>query len=142
MELQSLSNVSKTQVVSDVKPASVLTNPINNTKNEYVSSAASAAARAYALPAVSFEGKWDKMLNEIRSPKMSNKIKMSFDEAATFLEKLGFSSRGGKGSHCNFVKAGETPITIPHPHDGHNTVKPYTIDAIREYVTNHNITSI
>ncbi len=139
MEIKNLGVQNCANVLTSSVKEELQSNPQKSVSNEYINSKASMAARAYAMPQINFQGKWDKMLSELNSTKQSKKIKMSFDEAANFLEKLGFSSRGGKGSHCNFVKEGAAPITIPRPHDGHNTLKPYLIDEIRSYIAKNNI---
>lgn len=140
---QTTSAVNQANVtINQVKQAKSL--PANNYTScpEEISSKVSLAARAYATPQINFQGKWDKLLGELKSPKQSNKIKMSFEEASKFLERLGFSQRGGKGSHCNFVKDGWKPITIARPHDGHNTVKPYIIDELKNYITSNKVMSL
>ena len=47
-----------------------------------------------------------KLLARIRG----NPIQVRFDEACKCAELLGFIKKGGAGSHCTFVKPGETRL--------------------------------
>lgn len=100
--------------------------------SNYMSSEASMASRAYAAPQMSFGNKWNKVISELQSSR-PDKIKLSFEEISTLLERMGFISRGGHGgSHIVFVKQGINPILIVKPHGHHSYVDSHDVRKVQQ----------
>lgn len=97
----------------------------------YMSSEASMAARAYAMPQINFGKGFDKIMVELMSDKPSNKIRLSFEQARNLLARLGYTSRINGGSHAVFQKSGSPNIVIAVPHGGSNFLTRDSINIIR-----------
>ena len=113
-----------------------------NQQTELVSSKASQASMAYATAQihksknVNFEGKYEKLIETIKETNNPSKIHLSFDEATHILERLGYKTKPGKGSHYTVEVPGKRPITIVKPHGHHDYIHPETIKDLKSLILN------
>ncbi len=62
----------------------------------------------------------------------------SFDDLCHLIEKAGFESRGGKGSHRIYAKIGIMEIINVQPRSG-GEAKPYQVKQVRELLVKYKI---
>ena len=62
---------------------------------------------------------------------------LDFDDLCYILERAGFQSRTGKGSHRIFYKEGVVEIINVQPRDG--KAKPYQVKQVRELLLKYKI---
>ena len=118
MEITNNQNESISAVQTKKLPAQnvVMQPDVKTHQKELINSDASFAAKAYAAPQVNFgRNVSEVVLQELRSNKSPSQIKLTFNDARTFLEhKLNYTFNGFHGSHAKFSHRGLTrPLIIP-----------------------------
>ena len=140
MNIENLNGISNSGINTNNDVKTTSTEALSGNNGEFVSTNASLAARAYATPQINFQGRYDKILLELLSDKPSKNIQLSLKETTSLLERLGFNLDRIKGSHHQFTKKGASRITIA-THNG-KAVHPGTIEDLRKYIKENNITEI
>lgn len=111
-------------------------------QGEFVDSRASMAARAYAAPQikpfnkVSFEGRYEKMVNMITTAHNPSKVQLRYDEACCILEHLGYQIRHTNGSHVVASIPNGQALTFVYPHGHQKFVHPATISDLKGILIN------
>jgi len=79
--------------------------------------------------------KAEKLATKILSGKSDNNF--AFNDLCHILERAGFQSRSGKGSHRIYYKEGVVEIVNVQPRNG--KAKPYEVKQVRELVLKYKI---
>ena len=79
--------------------------------------------------------KAEKLTTKILSGKSDNNF--AFNDLCHILERAGFQSRSGKGSHRIYYKEGVVEIVNVQPRNG--KAKPYQVKQVRELVLKYKI---
>jgi len=142
MDINKLNNLSSNEAPTKDKQASIKPELEQKKQTEFVGSQASQAAKAYSAPQINnskninFEGKYEKIVETIKTTNCPSKVHLSFDEVSHIIEHMGYRIKIGKGSHCTVDIPNARPLTIVRPHGDHNSVDPGTIKDLKILLSN------
>lgn len=114
-----------------------------NVQNEFVGSKASMSIKAYVIPQVktsrqvSFESRYEKMVNKIVKANNPAKVQLRYDEACCILERLGYTMRHNTGSHIVANIPNGKSLVIVTPHGNQKFVHPNTISDLKKILSSH-----
>jgi predicted RNA binding protein YcfA (HicA-like mRNA interferase family) len=137
MQINKNVNLSSSETLAKGYQTPVSANSEQKQQAELVSSEASQASRAYATAQigrsknVNFEGKYEKLMETIKTTTNPSKVHLSFDEASNILARMGYNIESGKGSHYTVNIPNARPLTIVKPHGNHDYIHPETIKSLR-----------
>ncbi len=97
--------------------------------SELISSEASMAARAYAMPQINFGMNYEKMVAWIRKARPKH-VEIGRNDLIRILQTEGFKVESGKGNHITARKPGE-PMFVSSPHV--DKVDPQAISWLQKY---------